>query len=317
MKRFGFTLIELLVVLAIISLLAALILPVLRMVRVQAQTTNCRSNLGQIGTAMMLYANEYNEYLCNAGSSTWGVNYPAGYPGAKATVSPDCHIDWNTWTYTGCPSGQTPPTCSSWSSYTYDWPELYTPYTEGIEIFIDPGMKKWGGRFTQPGLTADGSIGSGGEAIQGSNSRVKSYYSDYEVNWCLLNSWNEESKRWTAASMAQIKWADSVVAMQCGRLGYDTSWTFMPNFSFSKELGSAEFGSSTDGGPNAVPNSAWLGLRLEGVERGKLVHKDKMNFLFIDGHVKLMGPEKDQRDWHYASAERHWELTRQYIEPEP
>ena len=307
MKRFGFTLIELLVVLAIISLLAAIILPVLRVARMQAMTTRCRGNLGEIGRAMNYYATDNGEFLLNAGSSSWGNNNP----GAG-------HIDWTTWGYTGSPTQPAPDLSDAVSSYTYDWFELYTPFTEGIEPFIDPGMKKPRAGFTQPGLTADGTVDADLKPLsQGEYSRLGTYRADYAPNLCLLNSWNDESKRFLPATLAQIKWADSVVAFQCERIGFDTAWHFMPNFSFSTELGSADFATSTDGGPNSVPRAGWVEHRFEGVERGKLIHRDKLNFLFIDGHVKTMAPEVKQRDWHFASAERHWELTRKYIEPEP
>src|SRR5690242_10155784 len=63
----GFTLIELLVVIAIIAILAAILFPVFAQAREEARQTACSSNLKQIGTAMMMYAQDYDEtYPCYA-----------------------------------------------------------------------------------------------------------------------------------------------------------------------------------------------------------------------------------------------------------
>ncbi len=56
----GFTLIELLVVISIISLLVAILLPALAKARHAAQTTQCASNLRQIGIVSGAYANDWN-----------------------------------------------------------------------------------------------------------------------------------------------------------------------------------------------------------------------------------------------------------------
>lgn len=70
-SRSGFTLIELLVVIAIIAILAAILFPVFAQAREKARQSGCASNAKQIGTAFMMYAQDFDEteppaYLVNA-----------------------------------------------------------------------------------------------------------------------------------------------------------------------------------------------------------------------------------------------------------
>lgn len=60
-RRTGFTLIELLVVIAIIAILAAILFPVFAQAREKARAISCLSNSKQIGTAMMMYTQDYDE----------------------------------------------------------------------------------------------------------------------------------------------------------------------------------------------------------------------------------------------------------------
>ena len=64
MRRRAFTLIELLVVIAIIAILAAILFPVFARAREQARKASCLSNLKQIGSATMMYMQDYDEVVC-------------------------------------------------------------------------------------------------------------------------------------------------------------------------------------------------------------------------------------------------------------
>ncbi len=62
MKRACFTLIELLIVIAIIAILAAMLLPALSKAREQGKKAACQSNLKQLSTILMGYANDARDW---------------------------------------------------------------------------------------------------------------------------------------------------------------------------------------------------------------------------------------------------------------
>jgi prepilin-type N-terminal cleavage/methylation domain-containing protein/prepilin-type processing-associated H-X9-DG protein len=72
----AFTLIELLVVIAIIAILAAILFPVFAQAREKARAITCISNLKQLGTATMMYVQDYDEAL--PGGWSWCANNPCG-----------------------------------------------------------------------------------------------------------------------------------------------------------------------------------------------------------------------------------------------
>jgi len=79
----AFTLIELLVVIAIISILASILFPVFARAREQARKSACLSNLKQIGLAVMMYVQDYDEtypvaYLATPSSDSMS-GYSASY----------------------------------------------------------------------------------------------------------------------------------------------------------------------------------------------------------------------------------------------
>jgi len=94
MRRKGFTLIELLVVIAIIAILAAILLPALARAREEGRRAACISNLKQLGLALHLYAQSFNEMFPVYSRIEWSWN------------PENDDFDANTHTYATLPVGE-------------------------------------------------------------------------------------------------------------------------------------------------------------------------------------------------------------------
>ena len=89
-KKSGFTLIELLVVIAIIAILAAILFPVFARARESARRASCLSNLKQLGLAIVMYAQDYDDTFpgCASWTSSPWYNPPYYSVGFKPTIMP-------------------------------------------------------------------------------------------------------------------------------------------------------------------------------------------------------------------------------------
>jgi len=76
-QRRAFTIIELIVVIAIITALAAILLPAIKKAREQAHQTQCESNLRQLTVAYMMFAQENHDAFLSPDASNAQAGFPA------------------------------------------------------------------------------------------------------------------------------------------------------------------------------------------------------------------------------------------------
>lgn len=146
----GFTLIELLVAIAIIAVLAALLLPTLRLVRDAARGSVCAGNLRQMQMANAAYKSDIGHWLPGydasfVGSNFWSVNprFIASYTDDKVEDGDNNRIPAGLF----CPQSRPPANWNKLSfSYGYNFnpanapsgqPWYFHPSDAGIVSFAD------------------------------------------------------------------------------------------------------------------------------------------------------------------------------------
>jgi len=118
-SRRAFTLIELLVVIAIIAILAAILFPVFAQAREAARKTSCISNLRQLGNALTMYVQDYDETF---------------HKGAGMNVVASNGFGSNT-------------SIDGWDN----WPWFYGPYVKNIGVFDCPSSPDDSRNIAAPG----------------------------------------------------------------------------------------------------------------------------------------------------------------------
>ena len=125
-----FTLIELLVVIAIIAILAAMLLPALKNSLMVARSTQCMSQLKQIGQWGMEYTMDFNDFLPTNGGAPAG-NWYVGYGLDRwfEKFSKCGYYAYKNW--------------SQQSNYIYRCPQASVSLRENDDLKGKPGDSHW------------------------------------------------------------------------------------------------------------------------------------------------------------------------------
>jgi prepilin-type N-terminal cleavage/methylation domain-containing protein/prepilin-type processing-associated H-X9-DG protein len=163
--RPAFTLIELLVVIAIIAILAAILFPVFAQAREKARQTTCLGNVKQVGLALQMYAQDWDETLPHSATlEVRDFNAPGAPPNFLGSLTPYtrntgifvCPSSVNA-SAVGYPAKQNDPTAHSNTNYmgnavVLGRPLSVTPNPAEI-VYLQENNLRWNQAWLQPALT--------------------------------------------------------------------------------------------------------------------------------------------------------------------
>lgn len=259
-QRRGFTLIELLVVIAIIAILAAILFPVFAQARAAARKSLGTSNLKQLGTATMMYIQDYDETFP---SYNWGLEScnESGNGGGAGTVS-----------------GNDP----LFRYYNQSaWCNSLQPYIKNLGIFQDPSDKlQW-----QPGYCINFPESN---FAPGGNTWQKSTYVSY--GWAESMSGKKQAALQNPAN--DLVWSDYIGVLVDTWDRYAWTQSLYARRTIWSDIGWGDacgFSGDPRGDNNPFTQEQWDCMKKA------TRHGTHVNVNFADGHAKLI-PTRNVRE---------------------
>jgi len=271
-SRRAFTLIELLVVIAIIAILAAILFPVFAQARESARKTSCLSNTKQLGLAVMMYVQDYDEmYPTNSwdGAPVGTADTEWGAAGANAKV------------------------------FTR-WPWAILPYIKNKQVFVCPsdpaaGKSGWTGYQAQSFGGADDCWGIPMPISYGHNQMIFGYGGANNPG-CDGTEPQDWAQAVPPSSMAKVASPASTYMIADYGRGYMETW-WINNLRAANYT--RVYNESAPGGGASVEAAAtepWTTrFKSDNVKR----HQGGQNITYADGHSKWRRGEQiySGEDW--------------------